>query len=167
MTYTKQEWVDQETVITAARMNHIEGGVEAASESKAAVSYVLNTSPSIPHSSSQSPDGWTPVGEQVPAITYVSGSGFRVNTPGTYLVALSGSYGNGPTSGNMEYRVVHNGSRVLATFGANGDTSTRSGTCVVTAAEGDLIAPDYSQTSGSAVTLRPGSFNTITFVQIS
>lgn len=30
MTYTKQEWVDQETVVSAARMDHIESGVEAA-----------------------------------------------------------------------------------------------------------------------------------------
>ena len=30
MTYTKQEWIDQETVVSAARMDHIESGVEAA-----------------------------------------------------------------------------------------------------------------------------------------
>ena len=30
MTYQKQSWVDQETVISAARMDHIESGVEAA-----------------------------------------------------------------------------------------------------------------------------------------
>ena len=30
MTYQKQAWVDQETVISAARMDHIEAGVEAA-----------------------------------------------------------------------------------------------------------------------------------------
>ena len=30
MTYTKQEWVDQETVISAARMDHIETGVDEA-----------------------------------------------------------------------------------------------------------------------------------------
>ena len=30
MTYQKQAWVDQETVISAARMDHIESGVEAA-----------------------------------------------------------------------------------------------------------------------------------------
>ena len=30
MTYTKQEWIDQQTVITAARMDHIESGIEAA-----------------------------------------------------------------------------------------------------------------------------------------
>ena len=30
MTYTKQEWIDQQTVISAARMDHIESGVEAA-----------------------------------------------------------------------------------------------------------------------------------------
>lgn len=30
MTYTKQEWIDQQTVISAARMDHIEGGIEAA-----------------------------------------------------------------------------------------------------------------------------------------
>ena len=30
MTYQKQVWVDQETVISAARMDHIESGVEAA-----------------------------------------------------------------------------------------------------------------------------------------
>ena len=30
MTYTKQDWIDQQTVISAARMDHIEGGVEAA-----------------------------------------------------------------------------------------------------------------------------------------
>ena len=30
MTYTKQEWVDQETVVSAARMDHSESGVEAA-----------------------------------------------------------------------------------------------------------------------------------------
>ena len=30
MTYKKQAWVDQETVISAARMDHIESGVEAA-----------------------------------------------------------------------------------------------------------------------------------------
>ena len=30
MTYTKQEWVDQETVVSAARMDHIESGVEDA-----------------------------------------------------------------------------------------------------------------------------------------
>ena len=30
MTYTKQEWIDQETVVSAARMDHIESGVEDA-----------------------------------------------------------------------------------------------------------------------------------------
>ena len=30
MTYTKQEWIDQQTVISAARMDHIESGVETA-----------------------------------------------------------------------------------------------------------------------------------------
>ncbi len=30
MTYTKQEWIDQQTVVSAARMDHIESGVEAA-----------------------------------------------------------------------------------------------------------------------------------------
>lgn len=30
MTYQKQEWIDRETVISTARMNHIESGVEAA-----------------------------------------------------------------------------------------------------------------------------------------
>ena len=30
MTYMKQEWIDQQTVISAARMDHIEGGIEAA-----------------------------------------------------------------------------------------------------------------------------------------
>ena len=30
MTYTKQEWIDQQTVISVARMDHIEGGIEAA-----------------------------------------------------------------------------------------------------------------------------------------
>ncbi len=30
MTYTKQEWIDQQTVISAAHMDHIENGIEAA-----------------------------------------------------------------------------------------------------------------------------------------
>lgn len=30
MTYTKQEWIDQQTVVSAARMDHIESGVEDA-----------------------------------------------------------------------------------------------------------------------------------------
>ena len=37
MTYQKQAWVDQETVISAARMDHIETGVEAAHDEIAGV----------------------------------------------------------------------------------------------------------------------------------
>ena len=37
MTYQKQAWVDQETVISAARMDHIESGVEAAHDEIAGV----------------------------------------------------------------------------------------------------------------------------------
>lgn len=173
MAYEKQEWVPRETVVSAARMGHIEDGLGDAHslieglQAKTAVSYALNNSPSIPHNTATVPTGWLVFGQQVPAVTYVSASGsFRINTPGNYLVALSGSYANGPTSGNMEYRVDLNGTRILAAFGTAGDVSSRSGVTVVRAVEGDLITPNYSQTSGAAVALRPNSFNTITFAQI-
>lgn len=203
MTYTKQEWIDQQTVISAARMDHIEGGVEGAHnlasdldtrlttaegqtgdldtrlataeagvaqlQSKTAVSYTLNNLPAIPPgtgSASTVPTGWTVVGQEVPAITYLGASGFQINTPGVYTIALSGSY-NGSGTGNMEYRVDHNGTRVLATFGSNGDVSSRSGVCVITAAAGDLIAPNYAHGNATTMNLRANSFNTISFVQIA
>ena len=203
MTYTKQEWIDQQTVISAARMDHIEGGVEAAHgladgldgrltanegltgdldarlttaeagvaqlQSKTAVSYALNNLPTIPPgtgSASTVPAGWSVLGQEVPAITYMGADGFQINTPGVYTIALSGSY-NGSGTGNMEYRVDHNGSRVLAVFGSNGDVSSRSGVCVITAASGDLITPNYAHGNSTNMNLRANSFNTISFVQIA
>ena len=189
MTYTKQEWIDQQTVISAARMDHIEGGVEAAHglaggldarlttaeagvaqlKSKTAVSYALNSLPAIPPgtgSASTVPTGWSVLGQEVPAITYTAADGFQINTPGVYTIALSGSY-NGSGTGNMEYRVDHNGSRVLAVFGSNGDVSSRSGVCVITAASGDLITPNYAHGNSTNMNLRANSFNTISFVQIA
>ena len=189
MTYTKQEWIDQQTVISAARMDHIEGGIEAAHgladgldvrltaaeggvaqlQSKTAVSYALNGLPAIPPgtgSASTVPTGWSVLGQEVPAITYTAADGFQINTPGVYTIALSGSY-NGSGTGNMEYRVDHNGSRVLAVFGSNGDVSSRSGVCVITAEAGDLVAPNYAHGNSSNMNLRANSFNTISFVQIA
>ena len=189
MTYTKQEWIDQQTVITAARMDHIESGVETAHgladgldqrvtaaeggvaqlRSKTAVSYALNTLPTIPPgtgSASTVPTGWSVLGREVPAITYLGADGFQINTPGVYTIALSGSY-NGSGTGNMEYRVDHNGSRVLAVFGSGGDVSSRSGVCVITAEAGDLVAPNYAHGNSSNMNLRANSFNTISFVQIA
>ena len=203
MTYTKQEWIDQQTVISAARMDHIEDGIEAAHgladgldgrltanegltgdldarlttaeagvaqlQSKTAVSYALNSLPTIPPgtgSASTVPTGWSVLGQEVPAITYMGADGFQINTPGVYTIALSGSY-NGSGTGNMEYRVDHNGSRVLAVFGTNGDVSSRSGVCVITAASGDLITPNYAHGNSTNMNLRANSFNTISFVQIA
>ena len=203
MTYTKQEWIDQQTVISAARMDHIEDGIEAAHgladgldgrlaanegltgdldarltaaeagvaqlQSKTAVSYALNTLPVIPPgtgSASTVPTGWSVLGQEVPAITYTAADGFQINTPGVYTIALSGSY-NGSGTGNMEYRVDHNGSRVLAVFGSNGDVSSRSGVCVITAEAGDLVAPNYAHGNSTNMNLRANSFNTISFVQIA
>ena len=203
MTYTKQEWIDQQTVISAARMDHIEDGIEAAHslaeglevrlaanegltgdldtrltaaeggvaqlQSKTAVSYALNSLPVIPPgtgSASTVPTGWSVLGQEVPAITYMGADGFKINTPGVYTIALSGSY-NGSGAGNMEYRVDHNGSRVLAVFGSNGDVSSRSGVCVITAEAGDLVAPNYAHGNSSNMNLRANSFNTISFVQIA
>ena len=189
MTYTKQEWIDQQTVISAARMDHIEDGIEAAHgladdleqrvttaeagvaqlQSKTAVSYALNSLPTIPPgtgSASTVPTGWSVLGQEVPAITYMGADGFQINTPGVYTIALSGSY-NGSGTGNMEYRVDHNGSRVLAVFGSNGDVSSRSGVCVITAEAGDLVAPNYAHGNSSNMNLRANSFNTISFVQIA
>ena len=168
MTYTKQEWIDGETVISAERMGHIEDAVAALS-SKTAVSYALNTMPTIPPgggNSSTIPTGWEVLGEQVPAITYMGADGFRINTPGVYTIALSGSF-NGSGSGNMEYRVDHNGTRVLAIFGSGGDVSSRSGVCVITAGAGDLITPNYAHGNSTDMQLRRNSFNTISFVQIA
>lgn len=169
MAYEKQEWTAHETVVSAARMEHIENGIETESV-KTAVSYALNNSPTVPHGNGDSrtvPTGWLVFGQQVPAITYAPESGgFRVNVAGTYLVALNGSYANGPTSGNLEYRVDLNDTRILAVFGSGGDVSSRSGVAVAQAAEGDLIIPNYAQTSGATATLRPNSFNTITIAQI-
>lgn len=189
MTYTKQEWIDQQTVISAARMDHIEGGVEAAHgladgldarlttaeagvaqlKSKTAVSYALNSLPVIPPgtgSASTVPTGWSVLGQEVPAITYLGADGFQINTPGVYTIALSGSY-NGSGTGNMEYRVDHNGIRALAVFGSNGDVSSRSGVCVITAEAGDLVTPNYAHGNSSNMNLRANSFNTISFVQIA
>lgn len=169
MAYEKQEWVAEETVISAARMSHIEDGIEAVA-ARTAVAYALNTSPSIPHGGGDSrtvPTGWTVVGEEIPAVTYSEADGgFRINTPGIYLVALNGSYSNGPTSGNLEYRVDLNDERILAVFGAGGDVSSRSGVTVARAAEGDLLVPHYAQTSGAAAALRPNSFNTLSIAQV-
>ena len=168
MTYTKQEWIDGETVISAERMGHIEDAVAALS-SKTAVSYALNTMPTIPPDgggSSTIPTGWSVLGQEVPAITYMGADGFQINTPGVYTIALSGSY-NGSGTGNMEYRVDHNGSRVLAVFGSNGDVSSRSGVCVITAEAGDLITPNYAHGNSTDMQLRKNSFNTISFVQIA
>ena len=203
MTYTKQEWIDQQTVISAARMDHIEDGIEAAHgltgdldarltaaedladgleqrvttaeagvaqlQSKTAVSYALNSLPVIPPgtgSASTVPTGWSVLGQEVPAITYTAADGFQINTPGVYTIALSGSY-NGSGAGNMEYRVDHNGVRVLAVFGSNGDVSSRSGVCVITAEAGDLVTPNYAHGNSSNMNLRANSFNTISFVQIA
>ena len=193
MTYTKQEWIDQQTVISAARMDHIESGIEAAHgltedltgtlgsriaaaeagvaqlQSKTAVSYTLNNLPTIPPgtgSTSTVPTGWSVIGQEVPAITYLGADGFQINTPGVYTIALSGSY-SGSGVGNMEYRVDHNGTRVLAAFGSNGDTSSRSSVCVITAKAGDLITPNYAHGNTANMTLRGNSFNTISYVQIA
>lgn len=169
MAYEKQEWTAQETVISAARMSHIEDGIEAVA-ARTAVSYALNTSPSIPHGSGDArtvPTGWSVVGEEIPAVTYSEADGgFRVNTPGVYLVTINGSYANGPTSGNMEYRIDLNDTRVLAVYGSSGDVSSRSGAVAIQAAEGDLIVPNYGQTSGATVNLRTNSFNTLTIAQV-
>ena len=189
MTYTKQEWIDQQTVISAARMDHIEDGIEAAHgladgldqrvttaeagvaqlQSKTAVSYALNSLPVIPPGAGGAktvPTGWSVFGQEVPAITYLGADGFQINTPGVYTIALNGSY-NGSGTGNMEYRVDHNGSRVLAVFGTDGDVSSRSGVCVITAEAGDLVTPNYGHGNPTNMNLRANSFNTISFVQIA
>lgn len=171
MTYQKQAWVARETVVSAARMNHLEEGIEAAHQSadalraKSAVSYALNTQPSIPSGSSTVPSGWTVFGEEIPAITY-AGDSFRFNVDGVFLVALNGSYNSVSTTTSLEYRVNLNGSRILAVFGS-GDFSSRSGTAIATVAPGDYIRVDYYHNSGSAISLRPSSFNTIAFAQIA
>lgn len=169
MAYEKQEWVAEETIISAARMSHIEDGIEAVA-ARTAVAYALNTSPSIPHGGGEArtvPTGWSVVGEEIPAVTYSEADGgFRINTPGVYLIALNGSYSNTSSNGNFEYRVDLNDERILAVFGAAGDVSSRSGTTIAQAAEGDLLIPHYSQTSGSALTLRPNSFNTLSIAQV-
>lgn len=169
MTYEKQEWTARETVISAERMSHIEDGI-AAVAARTAVTYALNTSPAVPHGSGDSrtvPTGWSVVGEEIPAVTYSEADGgFRVNTPGVYLVTINGSYANGPTSGNLEYRVDLNTTRVLAVYGSSGDVSSRSGTAAIQAAEGDLIVPNYAQTSGATANLRTNSFNTLTIAQV-
>ena len=41
MTYMKQEWTDEETVITAERMEHIESGIKAAHDAHAGLPRVL------------------------------------------------------------------------------------------------------------------------------
>lgn len=169
MAYEKQEWTARETVISAERMSHIEDGIAAVAE-RTAVVYALNTSPSIPHGGGDArtvPTGWSAVGEEIPAVTYSEAAGgFRFNKSGVYLVALNGSYANTSSNGNFEYRVDLNDGRILAVFGAAGDVSSRSGTTIAQAAEGDLLIPHYSQTSGSPLALRPNSFNTLSIAQV-
>ena len=41
MTYTKQEWIDGETVISAERMGHIESGIKVALDAHAGLPRVL------------------------------------------------------------------------------------------------------------------------------
>lgn len=183
MAYQKQEWVEQETIVSAERMGHIEDGIadadQAAGEAlalaedaaeavnaRAAVAYVLNSSPSIPSSEVTVPTGWTVGGTEVPAITYGPG-GWVINRAGVFLIALNGSYANASTSANLEYRLTHNGTRVLAVFGAAGDVSSRSGTTVITAAVGDVVRAEYYHAAGMPLALRPSSFNAISFAQIS
>ena len=43
MAYEKQTWVDQETVVSAARMDHIESGVEAAHDLAESLTGALDT----------------------------------------------------------------------------------------------------------------------------
>lgn len=183
MGYEKQEWVEQETVVSAARMEHIEDGIadadqtagealalaegaSAAVNARAAVAYVLNSSPSIPSSQVTVPRGWTSGGTEVPAITY-GPDGWTINRAGVFLIALNGSYENSSTNASLEYRLTHNGTRVLAMFGADGDVSSRSGTTVISASAGDVVQAEYYHAAGVPLALRPSSFNAISFAQIS
>ena len=130
-----------------------------------AVTFVNNSTPSIPNRTNVIPSGWEQVGDGNSAITAADGK-FTTAQPGVYLVSLSGSYGNGTVSGNYEYRVLLNGGRVLAFYGA-GDVSSRSGACALQLGAGDSIEIEFYQTSGETFSLRGNSFNTVTFTRIA
>ena len=183
MAYEKQEWVEQETIISAERMGHIEDGLEAAdrvagealelageaarvANARGAVVYVLNSSPSIPSSQAIVPVGWTAGDTEIPSVTYGT-AGWTINRPGVYLIAMNGSYANASTNANLEYRMTRNGTRILAMFGGGGDVSSRSGTTVITAEEGDLVQAEYYHAAGGPLSLRPSSFNAVSFAKIA
>ena len=126
--------------------------------------FVLNTQPTIPPSTSVIPTGWEKVGSEASAVQPTS-EGFTTSVPGLYLISITGSYGNGTASGNYEYRILKNNSRVLAIYGS-ADVSSRSGNCVVHLTENDTVQAEYYQSSGATFTLRQSSFNSITFIRI-
>lgn len=129
------------------------------------VTFVNNSAPSVPTRTEVIPAGWTKVGSGTSPITF-EGAGFKTTVPGLYLIALTGSYGNGTVSGNYEYRLLHNGARALAFYGA-ADVSSRSGSCALQLTAGDLVQVQYYQSSGLTFDLRTSSFNAITFARIA
>ena len=153
----------------ALRLDEVEAGLAPAlsrlGTAPVAVTFVNNSSASIPNREAVTPDGWTQVGSGTSAIQPVEG-GFQTAAPGLYLLSLSGSYGSGTPSGNYEYRLLKNGERILAFYGSS-DTSSRSGACAAQIDEGDVISVEYYQSSGSEFLLRPNSFNAITFTRIA
>lgn len=134
------------------------------SDSPVGATFVLNNQPTIPDRTEVIPTGWAKVGDSPSPVT-ATDSGFTTTSPGLYLIAITGSYGNGTPTGNYEYRIIKNGVRVMSIYGS-ADVSSRSGTCVIQLGLEDILQPQYYQSSGTSFTLRQNNFNTLTFVRI-
>lgn len=85
MTYQKQAWVARETVVSAARMNHIEEGIEAAHDLSEDTGWI-----DIPLRSGFSPQpSFAPRGRRIGSVVYLSGgiSGTGISARTAYTVA--------------------------------------------------------------------------------
>ena len=85
MTYQKQEWVARETVVSAARMNHIEEGIEEAHNLLPDSGWI-----DIPLRDGFEPQpNYSPRGRRIGSVVYLSGgiSGAGITSKTSYTVA--------------------------------------------------------------------------------
>lgn len=130
------------------------------------MSFENNSQTKIPNRTDVIPSGWSKIGDADSAISFDSSNKrFTTSVPGLYFINFSGSYGNGTPVGNYEYRILKNGTRVLAFYGS-ADVSSRSGSVVVSLETTDYINLEYYQSSGSEFIIRQSSFNVVSFLRI-